>query len=175
MAIVNSKQRFAEARMVGAARRLLGASTLCAIATVDRDGSSHINTAYFAFTPELEVIWLSDPQAQHSRNVRTRKTVAIAVYDAGQVWGKHDSGIQLFGSARELRGADAEDAEAVYGSRFREYDRAQFGDYRLYLFHPARVKLFDELHFGTGRFVTARVEDGGRLRWEGTQVYRSAR
>jgi uncharacterized protein YhbP (UPF0306 family) len=173
MPIVQSKQRFAEARMVEAARRLVGASTLCAIATVGRGGSAHVHTAYFAFTPELELIWLSEPRAQHSRNVHSRKTVAIEVYDSRQVWGKEDCGIQLFGSARKLTGSDASQAEAVYAARFSEYAHEGLSAYRFYAFRPGRIKLFDERDFGAGRFVTARVGKGGRLTWEGTQIYRS--
>jgi uncharacterized protein YhbP (UPF0306 family) len=173
MAIVESKQQFAEARMVDAARRLLGASTLCAIATVGRGGSSYINTAYFAFTPDLDVVWLSEPQAQHSRNVRVRRTAAITVYDSTQTWGKPDRGIQLFGSARKLTGSDASQAESVYAARFPEYEHEALSAYRFYAFRPDRIKLFDERDFGAGRFVTARVEKDGRLTWEGTQIYRS--
>jgi uncharacterized protein YhbP (UPF0306 family) len=171
--IEQSKRRVAERRLAAAARSLLDASTLCAIATIGADGSAYVNTAYFAFGAELDVVWLSEPQAQHSRNIRSRETVAIAVYDSTQKWGKPDRGIQLFGSARELPRSGAGDAEALYAGRFPDYEREQFGAYRFYAFHPNRIKLFDERNLGGGRFVTARVENGGRLGWEGTQVYRS--
>ena len=159
--------------MADTARQLLGASTLCAIATVGRGGSAYVNTAYFAFTPELDVIWLSEPHAQHSRNVRARGTVAIAVYDSRQAWGKQDRGIQLFGSACEVGRSDAANAEAVYARRFPRYEPEELRGYRFYVFQPDRLKLFDERALGSGRFVTARVEQGGRLVWERTEVYRS--
>ena len=82
--------------MADAARRLLDASSLCAIATVGPDGSAYVNTAYFAFSSELDLVWMSEPNAQHSRNIRERGTAAIAVYDSTQVWGRPDRGIQLF-------------------------------------------------------------------------------
>jgi uncharacterized protein YhbP (UPF0306 family) len=159
--------------MADVARRLLDGSTLCAIATVASNGSAYVNTAYFAVGPELDVVWISDPQAQHSRNIRDRATAAVAVYDSTQRWGKPDRGIQLFGSARELSASEGAAAEAAYADRFPDYERAEFGDYRLYVFHPDRVKLFDERELGAGRFVTASLEPGGRLVWEETQVYRS--
>src|SRR5438105_3450867 len=98
MPIERSRRPVAAARISAAARRLLDASTLCAIATVSSGGRAHVNTAYFACSPELDLVWLSDPSAEHSRNVRGSGTVAIAVYDSSQTWGNPDRGIQLFGS-----------------------------------------------------------------------------
>jgi nitroimidazol reductase NimA-like FMN-containing flavoprotein (pyridoxamine 5'-phosphate oxidase superfamily) len=93
------------------ARRLLSASTLCAIATVSPGSRSHVNTAYFAWSRALDVVWLSAPEALHSRNVRTNPSVAVAVYDSTLSWGGPDRGIQLFGSASELAGRAALEAE----------------------------------------------------------------
>ena len=173
MAIEQSKRPVAAARMAKAARSLLDASTLCAIATVGPDRSAYVNTAYFAWSPELDVVWLSEPHAQHSQNIRAQGTAAIAVYDSTQSWGKPDRGIQLFGSAHEIAESDSGDAEAVYAGRFAAYQRGELGAYRFYALHPRRIKLFDERDLGAGQFVTARVEDGGRLAWEGTALYRA--
>jgi uncharacterized protein YhbP (UPF0306 family) len=169
--IEQSKEPVAEARMAEAARRLLEASSLCAIATVGSDGSAYVNTAYFGLSPDLALVWMSEPEAQHSRNIRERGTVAIAVYDSAQTWGRPDRGIQLFGSAREV--ADLGEGEAVYARRFPAYDREKLGAYRFYVFRPDRIKLFDERELGSGVFVTARVHCGGGLVWEATGVYRS--
>ena len=71
-------------RLAALARRLLEASTLCAIATVSPGRRAHINTAYFAWGPEFEIVWWSAPQAQHSRNVHANASVAIAVFRSTQ-------------------------------------------------------------------------------------------
>src|SRR4051812_8286778 len=99
MSIRQSTRRVAAARIETIARQLLDASTLCAISTVSPRGGAYINTAYFAWGPGLELIWLSERDAKHSRNLSSRPTVAIAVFDSGQTWGRPDRGIQLFGSA----------------------------------------------------------------------------
>jgi uncharacterized protein YhbP (UPF0306 family) len=172
MAIEQSKRRVSRARLETAARELLDASTLCAISTVGPRGSAYVNTAYFAWSRELDVIWLSEPNARHSRNIEARRTAAIAVYDSSQSWGAPDRGIQLFGSARRLAGQEAAGAAAVYAARFPDYRPEAFAAYRLYSFRPRRVKLFDERELGPGRFLFAGV-DRGRLSWEGTQIYRA--
>jgi uncharacterized protein YhbP (UPF0306 family) len=168
MGIERSKRPIAAGRIVATARRLLDASTLCAIATVAPNGRAHINTAYFAWSADFDVVWMSEPQARHSRNIATNASAAISVYDSNQTWGKRDRGIQLFGKARA---ADAAQAEKTYADRFAEYSARELGAYRFYVLRPQRLKLFDEREFGSGVFVTARLGRGGRLVWERTEVY----
>ena len=151
---------------------LLDASPLCAIATVSPGSRAHVNTAYFAWSPEFEIVWVSDPGARHSRNLSANATVALAVFASDQAWGESDRGIQLFGSTDEAKGNIAERAEEVYASRFQRAREVAQTDYRLYVFRPRRVKLFDERALGAGVCVTAKVATGGRLAWEQTDVYR---
>jgi hypothetical protein len=166
--IERSARRVAARRLEALARSLLDASTLCAISTVSPGGSAHVNTAYFAPTPDFDLVWLSDPAARHSRNLERRASAAIAVFDSDQAWGEPDRGVQLFGRAREVTDATAERA---YAARFPRYDPHRT-PYRLYRFHPIRVKLFDERELGDGVFVTARVGKG-RLTWQRTEIYRT--
>jgi uncharacterized protein len=173
MPIERSGQRFSARRLAELARELLDASTLCAIATVSSRGRAHVNTAYFARDDELTLVWLSDPEAQHSGNVRAHGSVAIAVFDSTQSWGGPDRGIQLFGSAREA-GRAAADAESIYARRFPGYDRTELAGYRFYRFRPRRLKLFHEEALGSGVFVTAAVAGGGHLEWLRTERYRPA-
>jgi len=174
MPIDRSKRRVAAERLAAIARQLLDAASLCAIATVAPGNRPHVNTAYFAWSPEFDLVWLSEPHATHSRNIRTNETVAIAVYDSTQSWGKPDHGIQLFGSAREVQGPAAQEAEVLYARRFPDYRAGELGAYRFYRFRPRRLKLFDERTLGAGVFVTASVGANGRLAWDRTEVYRAS-
>jgi len=174
MAVERSTRSFSPNRLASAARRLLDASTLCAIATVSPQERSHVNTAYLAWDSDFGIVWLSAPESGHSRNLRANPSVAIAVYDSTQAWGQPDRGIQLFGSAREASGRSAEEAERTYRRRFRAYRRDDFSDYRLYLLRPRRIKLFDEPALGPGTFVTARVGRDGRPAWQRTEIYRGS-
>jgi uncharacterized protein YhbP (UPF0306 family) len=171
MPIERSSKRISGSRLASAARRLVDASPLCAIATVSPGGRAHVNTAYFAWDDALAIVWLSAPEARHSRNVRERPSTAIAVFDSHQKWGGLDHGIQLFGSARELRGAAAREADRLYRHRFREAAAADLETYRYYRLRPRSLKLFDEHEFGGGTFVTARVRPSGRLSWERTEFF----
>jgi uncharacterized protein YhbP (UPF0306 family) len=171
MPIERSTRSFSAARLRSVACELLDASSLCAIATVSPRDRAHVNTAYFAWGPELNIVWLSNPAARHSRNVRTNGKTAVAVYDSNQVWGKPDRGIQLFGSAREAAGKLARRAESLYEARFPAYTGSDVSANVFYRFRPARVKLFDEDALGSGVFVSARVGRGGRLDLAATEIY----
>lgn len=162
------------ARIGSIARQLLDASTLCAIATVSSDGWPHINTAYFAWSDSWDIIWLSEPAAQHSRNVRANSAVAVAVYDSHQMWGEPDRGIQLFGHARELSGVASRNVEALYAQRFAAFAQTDLSAYRFYRCRPQRMKLFDERALGTAIFVTARIRRDRQLAWERTDIYQPA-
>ena len=172
MGIERSKRAFSVRLMTEAAHGLLNASTLCAISTVSPRGRAHVNTAYFAWSPNFRIIWISHPQARHSRNLRADGTAAIAVFDSTQTWGRPDRGIQLFGIARKAEGAAAQGAEGIYGSRFPAF-AAEMPGYRPYVFLPRRIKLFDEPRLGAGVFVTAKVGARGKLAWARTETYRS--
>ncbi len=174
MGIERSKRPVAVGRIATATRRLLDASTLCAIATVAPGGRAHVNTAYFAWSPEFDLVWLSEPRSRHSKNVRSNDTVAIAVYDSGQTWGKLDRGIQVFGTAEEVTRSAAADAEKLYAARFPGYRETELGAYRFYVLRPRRIKLFDEREFGAGVFVTTRVSRRRQLVWERTETYSAA-
>ena len=160
----------AASALVAMTRRLLDQSKLCAIATVSPGARAHVNTAYFAWGPAFEIVWLSEPEARHSRNIRANASCAVAVYRSTQTWGGGDHGIQLFGTARELRGRDARMAEELYAARFKAY-AADLDAYRFYRLRPRRIKLFDEHTLGGATLVTVTVGAGGRLRWERTESY----
>ena len=162
MAIERSTRGVASARLAELTRSLLDASTLFALATVTREGSAHVNTAYFAWAPTLELVWLSHPDARHSQNIDANGSAAAAVQDSTQSWGTPDRGIQLFGTAA-----------ALYAGRFPDSRKEDLGGYRFYVLRPQRVKLFDERELGAAHFVTAAVEADGRLTWEATEIYRS--
>jgi len=148
------------------ARRLMDASPLCALATVSPGGRAHINHMYFARTDRFEVIWISDADSLHSRNLARNSSAAVTIYASNQVWGKPDRGIQLFGTARST---NSRDAISAYGRRFKDFD-ADANELPVYRFRARTVKLFDERSLAAGTIVSARVTRGG-LAWMKTEVW----
>ena len=167
MPIERSSKHPPSSRLAAIARRLLDGSKLCAIATVSSGGRAHINTAYFAWGTRYEIVWLSAPDATHSRNVRATGSAAVAVFRSTQTWGGSDRGIRVFGRARELRGSLSLEAERLYAKRFRAYE-GDLPAFRFYRLATRRMKLFDERVLGGGTFVTVSVQHG-RVKWEKTE------
>src|SRR5213083_3514278 len=132
MAIERSDRRLRARRIAATARQLLQASTLCTIATVTPRGTAHANTACFAWSQNFELVWLSEPRATHSRNLRANASAAIAVYDSSQSWGEPDRGIQLFGMAHETSGDAADEARTLYAKRFPRFADGDLEAYRFY-------------------------------------------
>lgn len=170
MTIERRSRRFSSDRLGSLARRLMNASTLCALATVSPGGRAHVNHMYFAWTARYEVVWLSDPESRHSRNLSHKRWAAVTIYDSHQRWGGQDRGVQLFGTAGAITGRAARDAARVYAARFPSFDPSLLESYSFYRFRPAQLKLFYERILGAGTLVTAKVS-GERLAWVRTEVF----
>lgn len=140
------------------------------MATVTPAKRAHINTAYFSFSRDLEVIFLSNPTAIHCRNLATNRSMAMAIFRSTQPWGTPGAGLQLFGACAEARGARAAQAERLYAKRFPAHARwlaaagddrarraAQLRSYRFYRFLPRRIKILDEAEFGDAAWAVAAV------------------
>jgi uncharacterized protein YhbP (UPF0306 family) len=123
---------------------------------------------YFARSGLFEVVWISDPDSRHSRNLVSNSSAAVTIFDSHQTWGLPDRGIQLFGTAGTASGAAARLAERAYASRFPSYEPSD--SYPIYRFRPREVKLFYERVLGGGTLVTARVTRDG-LAWLRTEVW----
>ena len=146
--------------------RLLAENVLCSMASITADNQAHINTAYFAYSSELELYFLSHPNALHCQNVLRNSSMAIAIFPSDQTWGGSDRGLQLFGNCRRAMGREATRAGKLYSQRFASYTawKANLASedagrqYYLYCFITTHMKLFDEQEFGDGRFVLATVK-----------------
>src|SRR5438094_9066498 len=103
MTVERRSRRFSSATLERVARRLMNASPLCAFATVSPGGRAHINHMYFAWSDRFDVIWISDADSIHSRNLARNTSAAVTIYASNQGWRRPDRGIQLVGRARSTR------------------------------------------------------------------------
>jgi uncharacterized protein YhbP (UPF0306 family) len=125
---------------------------------------------YFASTVRFDVVWISDAESRHSRNLLTNPSAAVTIYDSHQTWGRPDRGIQLFGTAGAVSGRAAEQARRAYSARFPSYDASLADSLPIYRFRPRELKLFYERVLGGGTLVTAKVT-ADRLAWVRTEVF----
>lgn len=158
-----------ESRITDSLFKVLRKTELCSLATVTPNGIAHSAHVYFAFSQDLEICFLSDPDSLHCRNLTTNASMAVSVYDSTQKWGNEtgDVGVALYGSCKELSGKAAKKTEEVYARRFKEYIRwrrsseyskGEGRKWKFFSFVPSKIKLFDEQKFGSGVFVVATIK-----------------
>jgi len=145
---------------------ILEKSILCSIATLGKNNTSYIHTAYFAFNEKLELYFLSDPHTQHCVNIENNPSVAVAVSDSRQVWQKPKQGLQLFGTCQLARRTSKISSEYNYIKRFVGYrdwmkiltdqERKAFTS-KFYIIKVDSVKIFDEPTFGEEVYITLKI------------------
>jgi uncharacterized protein YhbP (UPF0306 family) len=132
---------------------LLAETTTMTLATTDPDGSPRATPLYFAASPLVELVFVSDPATPHARNVVDRPAAAAAAYPEVARW--HEiRGVQMKGEAAPLRGDAAEQALVVYRKRFEFLAEvpAAFDRMSVYVFRPHWLRWIDNRRgFGASR------------------------
>jgi hypothetical protein len=139
------------------------------MATRSEAGVLDINAAFYSFSAELELYFLSNPASAHCRNLVHVGQLAVTVFDSHQEWGLPHAGLQLQGSGGPVPPEHGERARASYAARFPRYFdfvlRAGeapeavtgFASLRFYRFLPTRVKILDEQEFGEEVYISANI------------------
>ncbi|HMJ76303.1 MAG TPA: pyridoxamine 5'-phosphate oxidase family protein [Iamia sp.] len=68
--------------LVDAARAIIDANLYMTLATADTAGRPWPTPVYFAPVEYRELVWVSRPEARHSRNIAARPEVGIVVFDS---------------------------------------------------------------------------------------------
>src|SRR5207245_508273 len=113
MTVKPLEERCSDDRIRRSSARVLRENVLCSMSTVAPGNRPHINTAYFAYTPELMVYFLSDPSSRHCRNLKRNPSLAMTIFRSAQEWGGEDRGLHLFGICRQTRGGGARRGRAT--------------------------------------------------------------
>jgi uncharacterized protein YhbP (UPF0306 family) len=156
-------------RLNASVTRILAGNTLCSMATRNEAGAVHISMAFFCFSRDLLLYFLSHPESIHSHNLARVPRMAVAAFDSHQAWGDPHTGLQLFGMGA-LAEADADSqARELYAARFPRYREfllgtpggqppsATFHGLKFYRFVPQRVQILDEFEFGEEVFIPATI------------------
>ena len=138
---------------------ILACTQLLSLATVNDDGTPHINTAFFAYR-DHDLFFLSDVRSQHCRNLQKRPPVSVAIFDSRQKWNDDKVGIQIFGRAEACDVKASEVAQKEYASRYRAYRsylRSLKGppdpSFKFFVIHSEEFVLLDERRFGEEVYV----------------------
>lgn len=81
------------------ALNLLAQCRTASLATVDADGRPHAANIQFAFDDQLNLYFVSSPDAAHSRHIATNPAIALTVYDHHDAEPQTIRGLQLHARA----------------------------------------------------------------------------
>lgn len=143
---------------------------LCNIATITADALPYIHTAYYARRDLARLIFASNVDAKHSKNLEINPRCAITIYPSEQKWDDWKKGIQGFGIVVRLRGREFEACQRTYGNEYPEYkewireagEAAEHLKPALYEVMLDQIRVLSEEEFGEENVVTVQmgIRDG---------------
>jgi len=89
------------------ARTIVHSNLFMTVATADATGRPWASPVYYASANYAEFLWVSSPDALHSRNLATRPEVSIVVFDSRAQIGEGQA-VYITAVAAELTGTDLE-------------------------------------------------------------------
>jgi uncharacterized protein YhbP (UPF0306 family) len=112
------------------ARRIVSANKYLTLSTADAGGRPWVTPVYFTPDGDRRYLWVSSPEARHSRNIADRAEVAFTIFDSTVPFGGAEA---VYCAARAGRVPDdeLEQAAAVFAARFdelAEYTADEFRD-----------------------------------------------
>jgi nitroimidazol reductase NimA-like FMN-containing flavoprotein (pyridoxamine 5'-phosphate oxidase superfamily) len=102
------------------ARGFIDSGLYMTLGTADAAGRPWVSPVYYAFTGYSEFLWVSRPDATHSRNLEARPELAIVVFDTTAPIGT-GQGVYMKAVAEEVAGPEIDRAIAVFSDRSQEH------------------------------------------------------
>ena len=133
-----------------AARAVIDSNSYMTLGTADESGLPWVTPVWFAHSGYREFLWVSSPEARHSRNLEARPEVSIVIFDS-QVSPGDAEAVYVSGKAAELSGEELESGVEVFS---RKSEAAGLPAYsRADIQEPARLRLYRAAateHFALG-------------------------
>jgi hypothetical protein len=121
------------------ARTIVDAGLYMTLGTADENGRPWVSPVYYAVEGYVEFLWVSSPEATHSRNIAARPEVSIVVFDSRVPIGAAQA-VYMSAVAEQLTGADLERGIEVFSRRSMAHGAGPWSasDVRA----PARLRLY---------------------------------
>jgi hypothetical protein len=105
-----------EPDLAAVARAIIDANLYMVLGTAGEDGRPWVSPVHYAPASYREFLWVSKPEAAHSRNLATRPEISIVIFDS-QVPIETGQAVYMAAQAEQLTGLDAEAAIDVFSRR----------------------------------------------------------
>jgi nitroimidazol reductase NimA-like FMN-containing flavoprotein (pyridoxamine 5'-phosphate oxidase superfamily) len=97
------------------ARQIVDAGYYMTLATADADGAPWASPVWYAPESAKSLLWMSAPDARHSRNIEVRPRLAISIFDSQQQPGTGHA-VYIEASAAVVPDSELEAAAAIYSA-----------------------------------------------------------
>jgi nitroimidazol reductase NimA-like FMN-containing flavoprotein (pyridoxamine 5'-phosphate oxidase superfamily) len=133
-----------------AARAVIDSNSYMTLGTADESGLPWVTPVWFAHSGYREFLWVSSPEARHSRNLEARPEVSIVIFDSKVSPGDAEA-VYVSAKAEELSGDELESGIDVFSRKSEAdglpaYSHADVQE-------PARLRLYRAVaseHFALG-------------------------
>ena len=102
------------------ARAIIDSNLYMTLGTADEAGIPWVSPVYYASAGYTEFLWVSSPEARHSRNLAARPEVSVVIFDSRQPIGT-GQGVYVSAFTVELKGEDLDRGIAIYSRRSTEH------------------------------------------------------
>jgi nitroimidazol reductase NimA-like FMN-containing flavoprotein (pyridoxamine 5'-phosphate oxidase superfamily) len=103
------------AELQAVATSIIDSSRYMTLATADGDGLPWASPVWYAPAGYREFLWVSSPEARHSRNLLARPQLAIVIFDSHQPGGWN--AVYMSAVAEQLAGADVDEGIEIFSRR----------------------------------------------------------
>jgi len=125
--------------MRAAVQAIIDANSYMTLATADEHGRPWASPVWFATVDYLEFVWVSSPEARHSRNLALRPELAIVIFDSRQAPGTGEA-VYLSARGGEVSEPDLDRCLDVYSTSSQREGLAAWN--RSDVEPPARLRLY---------------------------------
>jgi pyridoxine/pyridoxamine 5'-phosphate oxidase len=125
--------------LAASAKTIIDSNQYMTLGTADREGRPWASPVWFAHEGYTRFVWVSKPEARHSRNLVERPQAGIVIFDSTVPMGNGQA-VYVEAEVEQLEDDEAERGIAVFSSRSREFGGREWSvaDVR----PPARLRLF---------------------------------
>lgn len=120
------------------AQRIVEANRYLTLSTADASGRPWVSPVYFTPDGEARFLWVSSPDARHSRNIAERADVAFTIYDSTVSIGRGEAAY-FVARAGLVADTDVERDTAVFTARFDELSGITVDELRV----PGPMRLYE--------------------------------
>jgi pyridoxine/pyridoxamine 5'-phosphate oxidase len=101
--------------MTDAVPAIIDANSYMTLATAHKHGNPWASPVWYATADYRELVWVSSPQARHSRNLAARPAVAIVIFDSHQRLGTGEA-VYLSARAEQVPEPDLDRFLGIYST-----------------------------------------------------------